>query len=340
MDSENDTKNGDEINLSDVILIMIRKKWWFIGTLLVVLIIGLTYVFLQPVSYILTYQIELNKDYHNKTLSELYPNHEKDLNYLTLQNVPVLLKSEEVLKSVKDLNKDFDYKRLRNEEADLLSISLTENTSIFDISVANPDYTLADNINKTLISTLKNMTGERLEVNLDDILARIDADTLEIEDENNMFESTKIAELKSEIDKLYEELDRYIIDYNIELSDRLEENKKSENVSFYNVIIPPNDISSKISDLNSEIKVYENKVLENKGKIIVLENLYEELLKDEDAITERIRLVSDSPYYKVESNRLRNIAIVIAASIILAILMVFIVNAIENSRLKEKIKEK
>jgi capsular polysaccharide biosynthesis protein len=317
---------------------MIRKKWWFIGTLLAVLIIGLTYVFLQPVNYILTYQIELNKDYHNNTLSELYPNYEKDLNYLTLQNVPVLLKSEEVLKSVKDLNKDFDYKRLRDEE--VLSVALKEETSIFDISVSNPEYTLADNINKTLMSTLKDMTVERLEVNLDDILARIDADTLEIEDENNMFESTKIAELKSEIDKLYEELDRYIIDYNIELSDRLEENKNSENVSFYNVIIPPNDISSKISDLNSEIKVYENKVLENKGKIIELENLYEELLKDEDAITERIRLVSDSPYYKVESNRLRNIAIVIAASIILAILMVFIVNAIENSRLKEKIKEK
>jgi capsular polysaccharide biosynthesis protein len=338
MSTENNVKNEDEMSLSDMIVILLKRKWWFIGTLLAVLIIGLTYVFLQPVNYILTYQIELNKDYHNNTLSELYPNYEKDLNYLTLQNVPVLLKSEEVLKSVKDLNKDFDYKRLRDEE--VLSVALKEETSIFDISVSNPEYTLADNINKTLMSTLKDMTVERLEVNLDDILARIDADTLEIEDENNMFESTKIAELKSEIDKLYEELDRYIIDYNIELSDRLEENKNSENVSFYNVIIPPNGISSKISDLNSEIKVYENKVLENKGKIIELENLYKELLKDEDAITERIRLVSDSPYYKVESNRLRNIAIVIVISIILAAIMAFILNYIESSGLREKIRKK
>jgi LPS O-antigen subunit length determinant protein (WzzB/FepE family) len=338
MDSENDKKDKNDMDISDVIVILIRKKWWFIGTLIIVLVIGLTYVFLQPVNYLLKYQIELKEDYHNETLSELYPNFENDLNYLSLENVPVLLKSEEVLRSVKGLDKDLDYRKLRNEE--LLSINLREKTSIFDISLSNPDYALADNVNQTVISAFKDMIEERLEDTLNSVFASIEEDIAKIEEKNNEIENIEIAGIKSEIDKLYEELDRYIIDYNIELSDRLEENKNSENVSFYNVIIPPNDISNKISNLDSEIEVYENKVLENKETIIELENLYEKLQKDKYIITERIRVVSDSSYYEIESNRLRNIAIVIVASIILAVLMVFIVNAIENSRLKEKIRKK
>jgi len=336
MSTENNVKNEDEMSLSDMIVILLKRKWWFIGTLIVVLAIGLTYVFLQPVNYTVTYQIKMKENYYNETLSELYPNHEKDLNCLSLQNIPVLFKSEEVLRSAKDL--DIDYGRLHKPE--VLSIKLVEETSIFNIGVSDPDHSLADNINRTLISAFTDMVETRLKNTLGSILVKIGGDIENLDYENKTIEDTKIAGLKSEKDKLYEELSRYIIDYNIELSHKLEENKNSENVSFYNVIIPPNEIDSKISDLDSEIKVYENEVLENKKSVIDLGNLYEKLLDDEEIITGRIWLVSGSPHYETESNRLRNIAIVIVISIILAAIMAFILNYIESSGLREKIRKK
>jgi len=325
MNKDKDIKKEDEIDLREIFMIFIRRKWWFIGSVIIILIAGLLYTFMQPTSYLLTYQIEVKENYSNNYLSGLYPNYEKELNYISLTNVPVIFKSEYVFKSLDKINKDINYNNLLKSES--VKVSLNENTSIFNISVSNPDYDLADEIAKTLIDAFDNSIRSKEKIIFNELLGKIEIDIKDLDDENDNYENTIIAGLEDEVDSLYAKLSRYIMDYNIGLSNELEKNKNSENVSFYNVIVPPNDIEYEISKLKEEINEYRQKILENKGKIIDLNNLQESLINDEDIILNRIDLVSENPfYYEIESNRVRNLAIVIVLSLIAGIIFVFIVN--------------
>jgi capsular polysaccharide biosynthesis protein len=333
MNKDKDIKKEDEIDLREISMIFIKRKWWFIGSVLAVLIIGLLYVFIQPTNYLLTYQIEVSKNYSNNDLSELYPNYEEELNYICLENVPVIFKSEYIFRSLNEIDKDVDYNKLLKSES--VKIVLNENTSIFDVSVSNSDYDLADKIAKTLIDTFDNLIRNREEIIFNEVLGKIELDIKDLENENDNYESTIIAGLEGEVDSLYAELNRYIVDYNVGLSDELEKNKNSENVSFYNVIIPPNDINDEILTLQKEIDLYRGKILENKSKIIDLNNLYENLLKDEDIILDRVNLVSEDPFYEIESNRLRNVAIILVLCVIIGIIVTFGVNFLINLKVKE-----
>jgi len=327
----------DEIDLRDIFLIFIKRKWWFIGAFLIILVAGLLYTFINPADYLLTYQMEVKENYSNSYLSELYPNYEKELNYVSLTNVPVIFKSESVFKSLEGIDEGIDYNKLLEPESKVVKISLNENTSIFNISVSNSDYNLADKIARTLIVKFKELIRDREKIIFDEVLGKIDKDIEDLQDENNNYKDTIIASLEGEVDRLYAELDKYIVDYNVGLSDELEKNKNSENVSFYNVIIPPNDISDEISKLQAEINLYRKKILENEGKIIDLNNLSDSLLKDEDIILDRISLLSDTPSYSVEINRIRNIVIVLVLSIIMGAIAVFVVNFLQGLR-EDKIK--
>jgi uncharacterized protein involved in exopolysaccharide biosynthesis len=322
----------DEIDLRDIFLIFIKRKWWFIGVFLIILVAGVLCTFINPADYLLTYQIELNEQYNNNSMSELYPNYEKELNHVSLTNVPVIFKSESVFKSLEGIDGSIDYNQLLNPESEVVRISLNENTSIFNITVSNPDYKLADKIAKTLIDAFEKFIKNKGEMIFNKLLEKIEIDIGDLEDENNNYKNTVIESLEDEIDSLYLELDKYIVDYNVGLSDELEKNKNSENVSFYNVIIPPNDISYKISKLQEEISLYRKKILENESKIIDLNNLREGLLKDEDVILDRVSLLSETPFHSVESNRIRNLAIVLALSIIAGVIVVFVVNFLQGLR--------
>jgi capsular polysaccharide biosynthesis protein len=322
----------DEIDLRDIFLIFIKRKWWFIGSVIIILIAGLLYTFLTPSNYLLTYQIELNEQYNNNSLSELYPNYASELNHVSLANVPVIFKSVSVFKSLEGIDKDIYYNKLLEPESEVVRMSLNENTSIFNVSVAYPDYELADRIAKTLIDAFEKFIKNKGEMIFNKLLEKIEIDIGDLKDENNNYKNTVIESLEDEIDSLYLELDKYIVDYNVGLSDELEKNKNSENVSFYNVIIPPNDISYKISKLEEEISLYRKKILENESKIIELNNLREGLLKDEDVILDRVSLLSETPFHSVDSNRIRNLAIVLALSIIAGVIVVFVVNFLQGLR--------
>ena len=325
MDEGKNIEKDDEIDLRENFRVFVKRKWWFLGSVLIILVIGLLYVFMQPASYLLTYKIEVNENYYNKSLSELYPNYEKELNYISLINVPVIFKSEYGFESLDGISKEgIDYNGLRKSES--VKISLNENTSMFNISVSNPDYDLADKIAKTLIDAFDNSIKNKEKTILNEITGKIEQDIKDLENENINYENTVLVNLEANADNLYAELNKYIVDYNVSLSDELEKNKKIGNVSFYNIIIPPNDISDKISKLQGEIDLYRQKILENKNEIIVLNNLHENLLKDENIILNRIDLVSEKPYYTTPNNRLRNLAIVIVLSLLAGAVVVFIVN--------------
>ncbi len=331
MNKDKDIKKEDEIDLRDIFLIFIKRKWWFVGSIITVLIIGLLYIFLSPANYLLTYQIEIEENYSNKNLSELYPNYEENLNYISLKNVPVIFKSEHIFKSLDGIAEGVDYNKLLESES--VKISLSEIPSIFNISVSNPDYDLADKIAKTLIDALNNFIKNGENIIFNEILEKVELDIEDLENKNGNYENI-IVDLEKNVNKLYVELNKYIVDYNISLHNELEESRNSENTSFYNVIIPPNNISYKISVLQKEVDFNRGKILTNKTKIIDLNNLSSSLLKDEDVILNRVNLVSENPFYEVEDNRLRNIAIVLVLSVMIGIIVMFVVNYLLNLKTK------
>ena len=225
-----------------------------------------------------------------------------------------------------------DYNKLLKSES--IKVSLNESTSIFDISVSNPDYDLADEIAKASIDAFDNFIKNSETIIFNEILEIIELDIKDLENKNNNFENI-IVDLEKEFNNLYAELNKYIVDYNIDLYNELEESRNSENVSFYNIIIPPNNISDEISALQKEIDLYRGEVLENRSKIIDLNNLSTSLLKDEDSILDRVNLVLEDPFYEIESNRLRNIAIVLVLSVITGLIFTFVVNFLLNLRAKK-----
>jgi len=197
MKNNEDMSKEDEIDLRDIFLIFIKRKWWFIGTVIIILIAGLLYTFLTPSNYLLTYQIELNEQYNNNTLSELYPNYASELNYVSLTNIPVIFKSGDVFKSLEGIDESIDYKELLKPESEIVKISLNKDTSIFNITVSNPDYNLADRTAKTLIDAFEKFIKNKGEMIFNKLLEQIEIDIGDLEDENNNYESTIIAGIKS-----------------------------------------------------------------------------------------------------------------------------------------------
>ena len=66
-----DIINEDEIDLREIFRVFVKRKWWFIGIFIVVLIAGLLFTFLKTQEYTSTRQrlIELNLDQAGSVLS-------------------------------------------------------------------------------------------------------------------------------------------------------------------------------------------------------------------------------------------------------------------------------
>ena len=329
-DSEN-IVNEDEINLREIFKIFTKRKWWFIGAVIVVLIVGLTWVFIKPMDYQATYQFRFVEKYSNNDLSNLYSDYQERLNSVTLEEVPILFNSVDVFESIEELlTGNINYNSLLN--SDVVKISLNEGTSIFDLSISNPNPVLAESIGLTLINALNEYISNKIEVAYNDILYEIEVDLGELEEEKENFEKT-ISETGEEIDKLHSELDEYIIDYNINLVDSIEE--EVQDGRFYSMVIPPSKIQDDISILVEEMKYYEIEILDDERKITQLNNLHNDLIKDEDIISDRIELVSEDPVIKAESNKKRDLVIVLFLSVAAGVVVTSGVNFLLNSKNKK-----
>ncbi len=327
--------NEDEINLREIFKIFSKRKWWFIGAFIIVLIVGLTLIYIKPVNYQTTYQFEFIEEYSNRDLSNLYPVYQEKLNSITLEEVHILFNSVSFFESIDKLlpAENINYSNLLN--SGVVKISLNEDTPIFDLSVSNPDLILADSIGLTLINAFNKYISNKIKVDYDDILYEMEVDLGELEKEKEGFEKA-ISDIEEEANGLYSELDEYIIDYNINLMDSIEE--KVKDGRFYNIVVPHNKIQDDISILIEKIKYYEIEILNNERRITELNNLYDNLIKDEDIIRNRIELVSEDPVINAESNRKRSLAIVLVLSVVAGVIVTSGVNFLLNSK-NEKVKK-
>lgn len=327
--------NEDEINLREIFKIFSKRKWWFIGAFIIVLIVGLTLIYIKPVNYQTTYQFEFIEEYSNRDLSNLYPVYQEKLNSITLEEVHILFNSVSFFESIDKLlpAENINYSNLLN--SGVVKISLNEDTPIFDLSVSNPDLILADSIGLTLINAFNKYISNKIKVDYDDILYEMEVDLGELEKEKEGFEKA-ISDIEEEANGLYSELDEYIIDYNINLMDSIEE--KVKDGRFYNIVVPHNKIQDDISILIEKIKYYEIEILNNERRITELNNLYDNIIKDEDIIRNRIELVSEDPVINAESNRKRSLAIVLVLSVVAGVIVTSGVNFLLNSK-NEKVKK-
>ena len=62
-------------------------------------------MFLQPIgSFTTIYKIDIGIDYTNNKLIEIYPNSSEGLNFITVDNVPVIFKTDSVFKSLSSIS--------------------------------------------------------------------------------------------------------------------------------------------------------------------------------------------------------------------------------------------
>lgn len=321
----------DEIDLKEIFNIFKKRKWWFIGTVLIILIIGAIYIFLKPVNYETINRIRVEEEYINIDLYNFYENYKEDLNFFSLEEVPALFNSPQIFETANQISDKISDNINLGElfTSGKVKVTRVAKSNLFEVRVSDPNYELSTEINNSLVQAFKEYIKSQGQEIFNKILSKIDSYIKELETRNNILMDEKIKELETETENLYEELDKYIVDYNKRLYEQL---NKEVNSNFYNIIIPPNKIKDNIDALNNEIHMYKTKVMANEEEILGLKNLHEVLVDDETLITDRIEIVTEEPIYNIENNKIRDLVIVIILSLILGVAVVFIVNYIYGLR--------
>jgi hypothetical protein len=312
----------DEINFKIFFRIIGKRKWLFITTVIVVLIIGLIYTFIQTEYCEVSYRISIEENYPNSDLNKKYPDLYLKINYFNSDNLTSVFKSTDVFISLEDIFPEVDYVKLLN--SDDVKIEQIRGEDIFYIFVKNADCKVADKIAMILINSLDNYIIDENKKSLENIITQIDSEIEAYEMKNQNLEED-IFILKEEIDLLYTKLYDFIVDYNIGLKAELSKRSKA-NYTYNNIVIPPNKILDNIFYINEEINKYGEKIIDNKNNQNNLVSLKEKLNNDEILITDRIDILSEEPVFTTENRTVRNIIFTVILSIIAGILVASIAN--------------
>ena len=150
------------ISLKDILKIFLRRKWFFIGSLVAILIVGFLLVFLKTPMYKSTSMLKVTEVYYDENLYRYFPEDAESLGIydpvMKIENLEVNnlnafayeIKSEIFLEEVSkkidsDVTKDYLY---RNTHMTLDKINKT-----IKIDVVYEDSAKAQQINSTLINT-------------------------------------------------------------------------------------------------------------------------------------------------------------------------------------------
>ncbi|MCG9479555.1 MAG: hypothetical protein K9H14_05015 [Actinomycetia bacterium] len=329
MNPNNENIKEDEIDLREIFRVFVNRKWWFLGSVTVVLLLGLLYVFMQPVTHTATCRFDIGKDYTNDKLSEFYPIKASELNFINIDNTPALFKTEDVFRPLGDLEGVKDYNKWLTSDA--VRIALNENTTIFNVSVSKAEKELAGDIVITLVNSFDEFVKRDNKDAFNSFLDTIKEDVKLLENENRNF-ATILVEFDKELESLYEQLHRFIVDYNLRLVDEIKKESTIDNYSFYSLVMPPNKIQVEIAEIHKEKELYKQEIFSNHKKLMDLENLKATIEVDEEVITDRVEVLTEEPVYKSESNRKRNLIIIVFLSLIVGVVAAFLANYFLNLR--------
>ncbi len=165
MNQKKATIKEDEIDLRELFRIFIKRKWWFIGTFVIVLIAGLLFTFLRTPEYTSTSMLKVTEDYYldsiyMDSISRYFPEEALKLRIGSLNDVSVELKLSKTLNEViKDLNYDID----RNDLDKAINISVDEEKEILTLTTVYNSPEIAYKINKTLLDVYENIKERKIQ---------------------------------------------------------------------------------------------------------------------------------------------------------------------------------
>jgi len=300
MNQRKDIASEDEIDLRELFKIFIKRKWWFIGTFIVVLIAGLLFTFLNTPEYSSTSMLKVKEDYFLDSIGEYFPEEASELKIGSLNDVATELKLSNTLNEViKDLNYDID----RNDLDKAINISVDEEKEILTLATTYNDPEITYKINKTLLDAYKREKNLEFSEAYGRILQKIE---------------TKLINIQEEIDKLSESAEEYIIGFNVKILSEIE--KSGSNIPF----IGTNYISPEIAGkLNYNLLVYSD-----------LKEISYILTENKDLFVNKVEVIEGPEVSDVvaDTNYGRNIAISIFLALIVGFMMVFIVNYLVSLR--------
>ncbi len=295
-----DIINEDEIDLREIFRIFIKRKWWFIGAFLVVLIAGLLFTFLKTPEYTSTSILKVKEDYYLDSVSEYFPAEASKLEIGSLNDVATELKLSRTLNEVtKDLNYNID----KDDLDSATGISIDKEKQILIITTAYSDPEIAHKMNETLLGVYGKEKNSEFNEVYGRLLQKIEA---------------RLAYMQEKIEKLSGKAEEYIIDFNVKLLSEVGKSGSSVPFSGTNYISP--EISG---ELNYALAVYND-----------LENINYILKENRELFVDKIEVIEGPELSDAgaSANYGRNILISIFLALIVGAMMVFVANYFITSK--------
>jgi len=291
---DKDIINEDEIDLRELTRISIRRKWWFIGTFLVVLIAGLLFTFLKTQEYTSTSILKVKEDYYLDSVSTYFPEEASELKIGSLNDVSIELKLRETLNDVADR---LDYNIDKDDLGKAINVSIDEEKEILTLTIVYNNPEVAYKINKILLDVYKEEKNSEFNKTYDRLLQKIEA---------------RIIDTQEQLDELSNKAEEYIIDFNVKLLNEIE--KSGSDIPFSGVNYTSPEIAGK---LNHSLTVYND-----------LEKINCILTENKELFVNKIEIIENPEISDVvdEANYIRNVLITIFLALIVGLMMVFVAN--------------
>jgi hypothetical protein len=308
MNDKEENYTEDTIDLRTLFRLFLKRKWWFIATVIIVAAIGFLYILRIPVLYEAKYKFSLRDDYvkdeylkYSESQDDLISNQNV---FIGASDVSLILKTDLIFKALEEIPEIDDYRPY--VDSSMIKIDLDRDASVFSLKVKDRNKELAKKIGLKLIESLGEQIKNQDTEIFTNTLEMIKEDIGVLEDENSAFEQD-ISEISKEIDGLYSKMD----------------GNKTE------------QLEHEIMEKKGELLLYREKIIENEDEIRRMENLSLEFTDEKNKVVNRVELLTEEPSINIENNRAINSIIVILLSILTGLIVIIGVNYIYQLRRKK-----
>jgi predicted RND superfamily exporter protein len=309
MNNKDDNYTEDTIDLRTLFRLFLKRKWWFIATVIIVAVLGFLYILRIPVLYEAKYKFSLRDDYvqdeylrYSESRDNLIINQDV---FIGASDVPLILKTDLIFKALEEIPEIDDYKPY--VDSSMIKIDLDRDSSVFSLKVKDRNKELAKKIGLKLIESLgEQIKSHDIEI-FNNTLLMIEEDIGILKEENRVSEKN-ISEISGEIDNLYSEMD----------------GNTAEQLEY------------EITEKKGELLLYREKIIENEDEIRRLESFSQELTDEKGRVVNRVELLTGEPSINVENNRAINSIIVVLLSILTGLIAVIAVNYFYNLRRRRR----
>ncbi len=313
MAKNDESLQEDTIDLKTILRLFLKRKWWFIGTVIVVAVLGILYMFSKPVFYEVKYKFSfeddlLPDDYLMYSDSQqLYSNESV---FIEARDVDLIFETALIFRSLGDMEEIDDYSDYVHSS--LIDLDLEGDTSIFSLKVKNTNKELANDIAINLIESLGTQVMNNDIAIFDNTLEMIDEDIKVFKEENNAYEN-EITAINEEIKGIY---------------------IGSEGILEGNEVLALNDIHYDIIEKKGEILLYRERIIDNENEMKELNDLYKLFEVEKNKVHSRVEIIKADPDYDIDDDRAINLMIVILLSLLTGIIAVLAVNYIYKLKRK------